>query len=167
MLKAMMISDTAEGRLIVKRPGKMRWEYLIPDEQTIITNGKSMWIYRPADKQVMVGKAPEFFSSGKGAGFLSDIRQIQESFDVQLQKSKSPDQFRLRLLPKKPTADLADIILSVNRSDFLVQQVLTYNSYGDETRIEFSEYQFNQNPKDSLFTFIIPDGIDVVQIDQP
>jgi outer membrane lipoprotein carrier protein len=165
MLKAMMISDTAEGRLIVKRPGKMRWEYLIPDEQTIITNGKSMWIYRPADKQVMVGKAPEFFSGGKGAGFLSDIRQIRESFDVQLQKSKSPDQFRLRLLPKKPTADLADIILSVNRSDFLVQQVLTYNSYGDETRIEFSEYQFNQNPKDSLFTFIIPDGIDVVQID--
>ncbi len=167
ILKAMMISDTAEGRLIVKRPGKMRWEYLIPDEQTIITDGKSMWIYRPADKQVMVGEAPEFFSDGKGAGFLSDIRQIRKSFDVQLQKSKSPDHFRLRLLPKSPTADLADIILSVNRSDFLVQQVLTYNSYGDETRIEFSEYQFNQNPKDSLFTFIIPDGIDVVQIDQP
>lgn len=167
MLKAMMISDTAEGRLIVKRPGKMRWEYLIPEEQTIITNGKSMWIYRPADKQVMVGKAPEFFSGGKGAGFLSDIHQIRKSFDVQLQKSISPDHFRLRLLPKTPTADLADIILSVNRSDFLVQQVLTYNSYGDETRIEFSEYQFNQNPKDSLFTFIIPDGIDVVQIDQP
>jgi outer membrane lipoprotein carrier protein len=167
MLKAMMISDTAEGRLIVKRPGKMRWEYLIPDEQTIITDGKSMWIYRPADKQVMVGKAPEFFSGGKGAGFLSDIRQIRKSFDIELQKSKSPDHFRLRLLPRSPTADLADIILSVNRSDFLVRQVLTYNSYGDETRIEFSEYQFNQNPKDSLFTFIIPDGIDVVQIDQP
>ena len=167
MLKAMMISDTAEGRLIVKRPGKMRWEYLIPDEQTIMTDGKSMWIYRPADKQVMVGKAPEFFSGGKGAGFLSDIRQIRKSFDVQLQASKSPDHFRLRLLPKSPTADLADIILSVKRSDFLVEQVVTYNSYGDETRIEFSEYQFNQNPKDSLFTFIIPDGIDVVQIDQP
>jgi outer membrane lipoprotein carrier protein len=167
MLKAMMISDTAEGRLIVKRPGKMRWEYIIPDEQTIITNGKSLWIYRPADKQVMVGKAPQFFSGGKGAGFLSDIRQIRKSFDVQLQKSKSPDHFQLRLLPKSPTADLVDIILSVNRSDFLVQQVLTYNSYGDETRIQFSEYQFNQNPNDSLFTFIIPDGIDVVQIDQP
>ncbi len=167
MLKAMMISDTAEGRLIVKRPGKMRWEYLIPDEQTIITDGKSMWIYRPADRQVMVGKAPEFFSGGKGAGFLSDIRQIRNSFEVQLQTSKSPDHFRLRLLPKSPTADLADIVLSVNRSDFLVEQVVTYNSYGDETRIEFSEYQFNQNPKDSLFTFVIPDGIDVVQIDQP
>jgi outer membrane lipoprotein carrier protein len=167
MLKAMMISDTAEGRLIVKRPGKMRWEYLIPDEQTIITDGKSMWIYRPADKQVMVGQAPEFFSGGKGAGFLSDIGQIRKSFDIQLQKSKSTDHYRLRLLPKSPTADLTEIILLVNRSDFLVQQVLTYNSYGDETRIQFSEYQFNRNPKDSLFTFVIPDGIDVVQIDQP
>jgi outer membrane lipoprotein carrier protein len=167
MLKAMMISDTAEGRLTVKRPGKMRWEYQIPNEQTIITDGKSMWIYRPADRQVMVGRAPEFFSGGKGAGFLSDIGQIRKSFDLQLQASKEPDHYRLRLLPKTPTADLADIILLVNRSDFLVQQVLTYNSYGDETRIQFSEYQFNQNPKDSLFTFVIPDGIDVVQIDQP
>jgi outer membrane lipoprotein carrier protein len=166
MLKAMMISDTAEGRLIVKRPGKMRWEYLIPDEQTIITDGKSMWIYRPADKQVMVGRAPEFFSGGKGAGFLSDIRQIRKSFRVTLQKAKSPDHFRLRLLPKSPTADLADVVLSVNRSDYLVQQVLTYNSYGDETRIVLSDYRFNQNPKDSLFTFDIPEGIDVVQIDQ-
>jgi outer membrane lipoprotein carrier protein len=167
MLKAMMISDTAEGRLIVKRPGKMRWEYLIPDEQTIITDGKSMWIFRPADKQVMVGRAPEFFSGGKGAGFLSDIGQIRKSFNIQLQASKSADHYRLRLLPKSPTDDMAEIILLVNRSDFLVQQVLTYNSYGDETRIQFSDYQFNQNPNDSLFTFVIPDGIDVVQIDQP
>ncbi len=167
MLKAMMISDTAEGRLIVKRPGKMRWEYTIPDEQTIITNGTSMWIYRPADKQVMVGKAPDFFSGGKGAGFLSDIRQIRKSFRIELKKSDSPDHFQLRLLPKSPTADLVDIILAVNRSDYLVEQVLTYNSYGDETRIELKSYQFNQNPKDSLFTFVIPDGIDVVQIDQP
>jgi outer membrane lipoprotein carrier protein len=166
MLKAMMISDTAEGHLIVKRPGKMRWEYLIPDEQTIITNGKSMWIYRPADKQVMVGRAPEFFSGGKGAGFLSDIRQIRKSFRVTLQKAISSEHFRLRLLPKSPTPDLADVVLSVSRSDYLVQQVLTYNSYGDETRIVLSDYQFNKNPKDSLFTFDIPEGIDVVQIDQ-
>ena len=167
MLKAMMISDTAEGRLTVKRPGKMRWEYHVPDEQTIVTDGKSMWIYRPSDKQVMVGKAPDFFGDGKGAGFLSDIRQIRTRFRIELQKSKSPGHFRLRLLPKSPTPDLADIILMVNRDDYLVEQVFTYNAYGDETRIELSEYRFNLNPKDSLFTFIIPEGVDVVQIDQP
>lgn len=167
MLKAMMISDTAEGRLTAKRPGKMRWEYLVPEKQTIVTDGKSMWIYRPSDKQVMVGKAPDFFGDGKGAGFLSDIRQIRTRFRIELQKSKSPGHFQLRLLPKSPTPDLADIILMVNRENYLVEQVFTYNAYGDETRIELSDYRFNLNPKDSLFTFIIPEGVDVVQIDQP
>ena len=166
MLKAMMISDTAEGQLLVKRPGKMRWEYTIPDAQTIITDGKSMWIYRPADKQVMVGQAPQFFSGGKGAGFLSDIRQIRKSFRIEMQKTQSPDHFQLRLLPKTPTPDLAVVILTIGRSGYLVEQVLTYNAYGDETRIVLSDYKFNQNPKDSLFTFVVPDGIDEVQIDQ-
>lgn len=167
LLKAMQISDTAEGRLIVKRPGKMRWEYILPDPQTIITDGMSMWIYRPADNQVMVGKAPEFFGGGKGAGFLSDIRQLRKSFHVKLQVAENPKYFRLQLVPLHPTPDIAEIILSVGKTTFQVDQVITYNAYGDETKIVLSKYQFSINPKEALFTFVMPEGVDVVNIDQP
>ncbi|MGA6925700.1 MAG: outer membrane lipoprotein carrier protein LolA, partial [Desulfosarcina sp.] len=47
ILKAMAVTDTASGRLMVRQPGKMRWEYLVPDPQTIITDGKDLWVYRP------------------------------------------------------------------------------------------------------------------------
>ena len=167
LLKAMQISDTAEGSLIVKRPGKMRWEYTIPDAQTIISDGRTMWIYRPSDNQVMVGKAPSFFAGGKGAGFLSDIRQIRKSFNIELQKAENDAYYRLRLVPKKQSPDLADVILSVDKSGFQVDQVITHNAYGDETQITLSDYQFNLDPKDALFTYEIPDGVDVVRIDQP
>jgi len=167
MLKAMQISDTAEGSLTVKRPGKMRWEYTIPDAQTIISDGSTMWIYRPSDNQVMVGKSPAFFSGGKGAGFLSDMRQIRKSFTIELQKAGNDAYYRLRLVPKKESPDLADVILSVKKTNFQVDQVLTHNAYGDETQITLSDYQFNIDPKDNLFTFEIPDGVDVVRIDQP
>lgn len=167
MLKAMQISDTAEGRLTVKKPGKMRWEYILPDPQTIITDGKSMWIYRPADNQVMVGKAPEFFGSGKGAGFLSDIRQVRKSFRIEQQTAQNPDYLRLQLTPMKPTPDIAKIILSVGKTSYQVDQVVTYNAYGDETKITLTNYQFGKAPKDKLFTFDIPEGTDVVEIDQP
>ena len=166
MLKAMQISDTAEGRLTVKRPGKMRWEYTIPDSQTIITDGQRMWIYRPSDNQVMVGKAPDFFAGGKGAGFLSDIRQIRKSFSIALQKAENDAYYRLRLVPKKKSPDLAEVILSVDKKSFQIDQVLTYNAYGDETHIVLSDYQFNIDPPDSLFEFKIPEGVDVVRIDQ-
>ncbi len=167
MLKAMQISDTAEGRLVVKKPGKMRWEYILPDPQTIITDGKSMWIHRPADNQVMVGRAPAFFGDGKGAGFLSDIRQIRKSFKVAVLPGKKESHYELKLTPKQPTPDIAEIFLSVSKSSFQVDQVLTLNSYGDETKISLNNYKFNLDPKDALFSLEIPDGVDVVELDQP
>lgn len=167
MLKAMQISDTAEGRLTVKKPGKMRWEYILPDPQTIVTDGKSMWIHRPADNQVMVGRAPAFFGDGKGAGFLSDIRQVRKSFRVAILASDDKSHHRLKLTPKQPTPDIAEIFLWVAKGSFQVDQVVTLNSYGDETKISLNDYQFNLDPKESLFSFVIPDGVDVVELDKP
>lgn len=166
ILKAMQMTDTAEGRLTVERPGKMRWEYVVPDSQTIITDGKSMWIYRPSDNQVMVGQAPEYFGNGKGAGFLSDVRQIRKSFSLSQLPAESSKYFRLKLIPHKPTADLADIILSVAVESYQIDQVVTHNTYGDETRFVLSDYQFNIDPDDALFTFTIPEGVDVVKMDR-
>ncbi len=75
--------------------------------------------------------------------------------------------YRLRMVPKKESPDLADVILSVQKTSFRVDQVITHNAYGDETQITLSDYQFNLDPKDNLFTFEIPDGVDVVRVDQP
>ncbi|RJQ83945.1 MAG: outer membrane lipoprotein carrier protein LolA [Desulfobacteraceae bacterium] len=166
MLKAMNITDTAEGYLIVKPPGKMRWEYTIPDAQSIITDGRSMWIYRPADRQVMVGKSPAFFGEGKGAGFLSDIGQIRKSFNVQLLPAQNEQYHRLKLIPLKAGPELTDLILSVSWNTFRIDQVVTHNAYGDETRIILSDYQFGIQAEDALFTFTIPEGVDVVQMEQ-
>lgn len=166
MLKAMQISDTAEGRLTVKRPGKMRWEYTVPEQQSIITDGKTMWIYRPADNQVMLGKAPAFFGQGRGAGFLSDIRLIRKSFTIEQQPAENDQYHRLRLLPYKPEQELADIVLSIDKRTYQIDQVVTHNAYGDETRIVLEDYRFNIDPEEKLFKFVIPDGVDVVQMDQ-
>ena len=84
-IKAMDITDTASGRLLIKHPGMMRWEYEEPDRQIIISDGFQLWIYRPDDNQVMIGKAPAFFGDGKGASFLSDISRIRENFTISLE----------------------------------------------------------------------------------
>jgi outer membrane lipoprotein carrier protein len=44
--------------------------------------------------------------------------------------------------------------------------VVTFNAYGDETRIVLNNYRFNIDPDDALFKFTIPDGADVIQMDQ-
>jgi len=165
-LKAMDITDFASGKMYVRYPGMMRWEYEKPEKQVIITDAKKLWIYRPADNQVMTGSAPAFFSDGKGASFLSDIKLIRQKFNISLEPSKDNFFYELKLQPLEKTLDVTDIRLSVTKNTFTVIRIITYNSYGDENRIELINHQFNVKLDDQLFSFDIPPGTDVLQIDE-
>jgi len=165
-LKAMDITDFAAGKMYVRYPGMMRWEYEKPEIQVIITDAKKLWIYRPADNQVMTGSAPAFFSDGKGASFLSDIKLVRQKFKISLEPSKDNFFYELKLQPLEKTLDVTDIRLSVTKSTFTVVRIVTYNSYGDENRIELINHQFNVKLDDQLFSFDIPPGTDVLQIDE-
>jgi outer membrane lipoprotein carrier protein len=165
-LKAMDITDFASGIMFVRYPGMMRWEYEKPEVQVIITDGHKLWIHRPADNQVMTGSAPVFFSDGKGASFLSDIKLIRQKFKISLENSKDNFFYELKLKPLEKTLDVTDIRLSVTKNTFTVIRIITYNSYGDENRIELLNHQFDVKLDDSLFSLKIPPGADVLQMDE-
>ena len=165
-LKAMEISDFASGKIFVRYPGMMRWEYEKPSKQVIITDAKKLWIYRPDDNQVMTGSAPAFFSDGKGASFLSDINLVRRKFNISLEPSKDDFFYQLKLQPIEKTLDVNDIRLSVTKNTFTVIRIITYNSYGDENRIELINHRFKVELDDKLFSFDIPPGVDVIQIEE-
>jgi outer membrane lipoprotein carrier protein len=164
ILKAMAVTDTASGRLMVRQPGKMRWEYLVPDPQTIITDGKDLWVYRPEENQVLVGKAPSFFGEGKGAGFLSNIKTVRKSFQLSLEPAKDPELYRLKLVPNKSSVDLMAVELDIAKKTYDLVRITTFNVYGDETRIELKNVSFDDPPPDALFRFDVPEGADVLQM---
>jgi outer membrane lipoprotein carrier protein len=165
-IKAMEITDSASGRAFFKRSGKMRWEYETPDRQIIITDAKTLWVFRPEDNQVMIGKAPSFFKGGKGFSFLSDMKVIRQKFDMVLEKETEKGFFVLKLLPREKTYDIVEIFLWISRNTFDVVKILTYNSYGDETRIVFNNIQLKEKLDDSLFTFKVPKGTEVLNLDE-
>ena len=165
-IKAMEITDSASGRAFFKRSGKMRWEYETPDRQIIITDGKTLWVFRPEDNQVMIGKAPSFFEGGKGFSFLSDMKVIREKFSMTLEKETDDGFFVLKLLPREKALDIMEIHLWISRNTFDVVKILTYNSYGDETRIVFNNIQLKQDLDDSLFSFEISKGMEVLNLDE-
>jgi len=165
-ITAMDITDTASGRIFVKRPGMMRWEYQKPEPQTIVTDGSTLWIYRPEDQQVMIGKAPDFFRYGKGAGFLSDIRLLRNKFYITLSNELQNDSYLLKLLPIEQTFDLSLIHLLISTKTFDIVRIVTYNSYDDKTRIDLNNIQFHQNLDDALFTFKIPDNTEILHLDE-
>lgn len=164
ILKAMAVTDTASGTMMVRQPGKMRWEYLLPESQTIITDGNDLWVYRPEENQVLMGKAPALFGDGKGAGFLSDIKTVRKSFQISLESAPDPLLYRLKLVPNKSTVDLMAVQLDIARNTFDLVEITTFNVYGDETRIKLTNLSFDNPPPEALFRFEVPQGADVLQM---
>jgi len=165
-VKALEITDSASGRITVKRPDKMRWTYTKPEKQIIITDGQTLWAHRPEENQVMIGKAPALLGNGKGASFLTDIDQIRKKFKITMAKESNADHYKLKLIPFNKTPELAviNILISAKTSD--LTEIITYNAYQDETRIKFTDIEFKQHIDDALFTFDMPAGIDVVRFDE-
>jgi len=163
-LKAMEITETASGRLMVKTPGKMRWEYQTPESQLIITDGENLWIHRPLDNQVMIGRAPALFGNGKGAGFLSDIRSLKESFTITLGSAADNARPVLKLVPRNETPDLAAAFLTIDPATGEVVRILSTDHYEDETSIELTNYDFITPLSDGLFLFEIPEEADILRL---
>lgn len=166
-IAAMDITDTATGNLFVRPPDRMRWEYEQPERQVILTDGETLWIWRPEDNQVMIGRAPAYFGDGKGASFLSDIREIRKSFDVSLEPEADaePGHYRLKLVPKQKEYDIAAVYLAVSKDQFIVDEVTTRNDYGDVTRITLTDFTFDQPISDDIFDLDVPPGTDMIQMD--
>jgi outer membrane lipoprotein carrier protein len=65
---------TERGHLLVKKPGKMRWDYSTPETKQFVSDGLKMYSYIPQDKQVIVATVPPdedaptptLFLAGKG-----------------------------------------------------------------------------------------------------
>lgn len=165
-LKAMDITDTAKGKVWFKHPGMMRWEYETPEKYIIITDGKTLWIYRPEDNQVVIGDAMTYFSSGKGASFLSNFKLVKEAFTVSFGKPENDSQYTLKLIPHQKQLDLSEILLNIDKQSFEIDSVVSINAYGDKTRITFSDLTFEPNSNASLFHFQPPAGADIVKLDQ-
>ena len=97
---------------------------------------------------------------------VSDIKLIRKKFRIVLDKTAKDGFHILKLLPREKTFDVSVIYLSVSKKTYDVVNIVTQNSYGDETRIELSNIQLKQKLDDALFNFKIPQGVEVLEIDE-
>lgn len=162
-LSALDMTEKASGKVWFSHPGKMKWRYLTPDCHEIITNGVTLWIFRPDENQVMIGRAATFFTPGTGGAFLSDITQIRNSFSIELgQKDKKFAE--LVLTPKTESPDLAKAVITIALPSHEIQMVTTENVYKDTTRFIFTNIRF-ADVDPAMFNFIIPDDTSVIEME--
>jgi outer membrane lipoprotein carrier protein len=161
-IAAMGARDEAGGTVAFKKPGKMRWEYLTPELQSIISDGTTLWIYQPADRQVLKAPFKAAFVSTTPVSFLAGVGRITDEFHPEADpRGCSGDRVYVRLLPRTQQ-DLGSLAFAVDRASFDIVAAEVTDPIGNVTALSFLGQRRNVEIPDDEFRFVVPPGIDVV-----
>ena len=157
------------GEVLVKKPGRMRWDYAGPEPQMYLASEGTLWVYEPEAKQayrqdLKGSQLPAAVSFLMGQGKLSD------EFDITVAKELpygEPQDHRLALKPKQPQSTYKAIYLVVDPKTYLVRQSVLINTQGDINAITFSEVKINTKLADSQFKWTAPSGTRVIEAAKP
>ena len=152
------VLQTSSGRMLMRKPGKFRWDYRAPAEQIIIADGERLWAYDVALAQVTVRKLDQALSSTPLA-LLSGAAPIEEAFTVSGVRNRDGLDW-YDLTPKKPQPEFR-VLRVAFRSDVLISLELE-DSFGQRTRLDFQKLERNPAIDPVLLKFTPPPGVDVV-----
>lgn len=160
----------ASGLFQLKRPGMMRWEYVKPDARLFVTDGKQLWVYSPADKQVMVQEIAQALASRIPLSFLAGDCQLRREFSVGTVEHSGTRAAAVKILdlkPKAAEAGLARLLLEVSLKSYTVEKATLFDAYGNTTVIAFSSLKLNPGLDDAQFRFVPPPGVKVISPGTP
>jgi outer membrane lipoprotein carrier protein len=149
------------GQVLFKRPGRMRWEFVEPEKQTIVADGKLLWVFQPEHHQVLKTPFRAAFQSATPISFLFGVGQLKDDFDATLVSTGS-DVIRLRLVPKREH-EIGVLVLDVSPQTYDIAAAEVADPLGNVTRLAFSNLKRDVGLEDSQFTFEVPPGTDVVE----
>ncbi|MFH1017515.1 MAG: outer membrane lipoprotein carrier protein LolA [Pseudomonadota bacterium] len=151
---------TAEGKLWIQKPGKMRWDYSVPKGRVLLSDGKELTLYDPADEQALVSPIPENEGLPLPLSFLWGKEKIEDVFTVTVEKEgKSKDEIRLRCIPRKPIPNVVEVELTLKRGkQMLVLASRVKDALGGENELRFSGLRTNSQIPAKRFQFKPPAG---------
>ena len=153
---------TEQGTVAIKKPGKMRWEYRAPEKKTFVSDGRMIYSYIPADKQVISSDAPREDEATTAVLFLAGKGNLVRDFDVTFADPPSADRVALRLNPRQKQRDYDWLVITVDRATMQIRALTAADQQGGRSTFQFTNYRENTGLSDNVFEFKIPKGTDVI-----
>lgn len=167
-----------------KRTGptvKFHWQYDSPTTQKIVSNGTTMWVYLPENNQViesnleLVNKADQ----SDPMAFLTGLGNLSRDFSISwaMPQQDTEGNYVLQMTPRQSSALIGKLVIVVDRHAverfhnrdkakrpwFPIRSTTVYDPSGNSTVIQFSNLSVNHGIPDTVFDFIVPEGVQVVR----
>lgn len=152
------------GLLLLRKPGKMRWQYSQPAGKLFISDGKWIWLYTPQDNKAEKMKFKETDDLRAPLAFLLGKLDFDKEFRNLVGKSEASGT-RITAEPKTDNLPYSNVEFLV-APDATIMEVKVTGF--DKSLIHFTFEQERLNPPldNNQFTFQPPKGVELVEASQ-
>lgn len=155
------------------RPGKMRWDYEVPEKNTFLVDGKYVWFYSPADRTATRMPAKQSEDWRTPLAFLtSHLKLSRLCSRIEPDSAAAPAEpadtvFRceLRNTPESaagPDAATYKQVLFEVSPDGELRRIVVRQQAAMELEFSFTAWQWNPPLDKSTFAFNPPRGVAIV-----
>ena len=148
------------GKVYVKRPGNMRWDYREPERKTAIVSGDRTWLYIAEERELTLGRLEE--QGRLLPALLAGERPISELFDTRLLEPARDGSPRLERRPRDAAEDFEHVVVEVRAKDFAIRSAEVQDAAGNRMLYAFSDLRRNHGLPDGMFRFEPPPGTSVL-----
>jgi outer membrane lipoprotein carrier protein len=159
------------GTMVFRKPGRMRWDYLTPDYQVLISDGETISMYFEKSQQMIITNAKDYLQSDVTYSFFAGTGNILEDFDVsQSDIYPEPDDlFLIKMTPKSVHPQVSALYLWIAHDTFLITHMQIIDHFDTVTDLFFDNIKINTDHygnseiTDDLFLFSPPEGTEIIE----
>ena len=153
------------GTLLLRKPGRMRWDYQSTPGKVFVLDGKYGWFYTPGDTQVQRIASSQLDDLRSPLRFLLGHTKIESELEnmkltLTSQPGKAPI-YTLTGIPKGQGKRIAKLALTVTPNG-TIQNIEIEEMDGAQTRFAFTGEEANTTIPETAFHFAPPKGVPVV-----
>ena len=152
----------SSGQLyILRKKSKLRLEQA---DQTIVSDGKSVWTYIPVNQQIIVMPAEDSKAGIRPDEFLFFYTSQYTHTLIGDEMIDGVVHYKLHLKANTVLADFPELRIWVDSREWLTRRVLYADDMGSETVVQFTHIRLNPDMPSGTFTMSAPEGVEVVDL---
>ena len=155
------IEQNFSGILKMKKPKHYRVE---SDQQTIVTDGKTVWAYSKANNQVIIDTYKENSNSISPEQFMLNLPANYYASLMGYEKQAAGNIILLKLVPKDDRSFVKSVKVFVEENTWMLRKIVILDVNETETTYAVKDMKLNTNIKEKTFTFEIPAGSEIVDL---
>jgi outer membrane lipoprotein carrier protein len=158
--------EATSGRLCLKIPGHIRWEYDPPTRRVLLIKGDKIQLYLPTANQVQEFKKGQMRGGGADLliGFGKSNAEIGKNYNVSLVEETATSAV-LKLVPKPDSSAsiFTAIELTMDKGKWIPIRSVFHEPNRDTTEILFKDIEINTSLPAKSFELDLPGNVEIVR----